>query len=158
MVGDMTETFHAHLVWAGTARDFDLTMSENLVPVSAAPGFSGDPARVNPEQMLVGAVSACQALTFLALAARKQLAVVGYEDNAEGTLEPVEGRMRISRVTLRPRILLEGVPDDAGATDVLARAHALVERAHQGCFIANSISSAVTIEPVIRFHEAGATP
>ena len=167
MAVDMTETFHAHLVWTGSAkggthdpaalsRDLELTLAEHMLPMSSAPGFSGDPARMNPEQLLVGAVSACQALTFLALAARKQVAVVGYEDDAEGTLEMVDGKLRISRVVLRPRIALEGVPDDAGAADMLSRVRVLVDRAHQACFIANSVLARIDIEPVMHFEEASA--
>ena len=160
----MSETFRAQLSWTGAAkggthgaswsRDLDLTMSDRAVAMSSAPGYSGDPSRVNPEQLLVGAVSACQALTFLALASRKQLSIAAYEDDAEGVLETVDGKLRISRVILRPRIVLEGVPDDAAAADLLARVRALIERAHLACFIANSVTARVEIEPVLQFEEA----
>jgi organic hydroperoxide reductase OsmC/OhrA len=149
--------FEAHLVWSGAAqgptrdaatfsRDMDVSFDPITVPMSAAPGYRGDVSRVNPEQLFVASVSSCQALTYLFLAARTGLAVVAYEDVAEGTLEFVDGAMRMTRVILRPRIVLE-----AGADDRVARE--LVEKAHRGCFIANSVSTAVDIEPRIEIVE-----
>lgn len=148
----MSETFTTLLDWTGAAqgatrdaatfsRDLELATCGMSLPLSSAPGFRGDEARLNPEVLFVGALSACQALTYLFLAARKQVVVTAYVDNAEGVLEMVDGRTRMSRVTLRPRITLEAGSDEATA-------RALVSRAHDGCFIANSVTSRVEIEPV----------
>jgi organic hydroperoxide reductase OsmC/OhrA len=71
---------------------------------------------------------------------------VAYEDAADGELSMVDGRLRMTRVTLRPRITLAADGDGQ-----LARA--LVERAHDGCFIANSVTSAVHIAPVVEYDE-----
>lgn len=154
----MAETFTAHLDWSGAAkgatldpatfsRDLDLTLGPTMLPMSSAPAYRGDPARVNPEQLFVGALSACQALTYLFLAARKQVTVVGYVDHAEGTLEMVDGRLRMSRVVLRPLITLEAGADEAKARE-------LVEKAHAGCFIGNSVTSVVEIEPSFNIRAA----
>lgn len=156
----MSETFTTLLDWSGAAkgatrdaaafsRDLELAACGRLLPLSSAPGFKGDPARLNPEVLFVGALSACQALTYLFLAARKEVVVTAYVDNAEGVLEMVDGRMRMSRVTLRPKITLEEGSDEATA-------RALVSRAHDGCFIANSVSAAVDIEPVFDWAPAPA--
>ena len=69
--------------------------------MSSAPGFRGDPSRANPEQLFVAALSACQALTYLFLAAKNGIRVAGYTDDAGGRLGVVDGRMRMARVTLR---------------------------------------------------------
>jgi organic hydroperoxide reductase OsmC/OhrA len=154
----MSETFTTRLDWTGAAqgatrdaaafsRDLQLAASGVLTPMSSAPGFKGDPLRVNPEQLFVGALSACQALTYLFLAARKKVVVTAYVDDAEGVLESIDGRARMSRVTLRPRITLEAGSDEATA-------RALVARAHDGCFIANSVTAAVKIEPVFEMADA----
>ena len=154
----MAETFTAHLDWTGAvgggtidpaafSRDLELSLAHTILPMSSAPGYRGDPARVNPEQLFVGALSACQALTYLFLAARKQVTVVGYVDNAEGTLEIVDGRLRMSRVVLRPLITLEAGTDEAKARE-------LVEKAHAGCFIGNSVTSTVEIEPTFNTRAA----
>jgi len=146
----MSATYTSVLSWTGArrgatvdpktfSRDLVLTFDDQIVNASAAPEFSGDPARVNPEEMLVGAVSACQALTFLFLAARKGIHVVSYEDRAEGTLAPIDGKMRMSAIVLHPVIGLETGSD-------LALAETLVDKAHDGCFIANSLNAPVKIE------------
>jgi organic hydroperoxide reductase OsmC/OhrA len=110
--------------------------------MSAAPNFHGDPARPNPEQLFVAALSACQALTFLFLAARDAVVVVGYHDEAEGTLQMSEGRRRMTHVVLRPRIRVV----DATAVE---KARALIPKAHRACYVANSVTAAIDIEPVI---------
>jgi len=108
--------------------------------MSAAPGFRGDAARANPEQLFVAALSACQALTYLYLAATQGVAVTAYTDDAEGRLGIVEGRMRVSRVVLRPRITLADPSSEPKARE-------LVEQAHRECFIANSTTTPVHLEP-----------
>lgn len=153
----MSDAFHSHLEWSGVrkgptrdpetfSRDLDLAFDGALVPMSAAPAFHGDPLRVNPEQLFVGALSACQALTFLFLCARKGIAVNGYTDDAEGTLAVENGTMRMTHVTLRPHITL---PCGVNEFDV----HELVERAHRQCFIASSVCSSIEIAPRFDFVE-----
>ena len=95
----------------------------------------------------MASLSACQALTYLFLAAKNQIPVVGYTDDAEGRLGLVDGKMRMARVTLRPRITLE-----SGANET--RARELVARAHEGCFIANSVATPIDITPTFVFAEA----
>ena len=148
----MADIFRAHLVWSGAAkgptrdattfsRDLEVTVGSMTLPMSAAPGFRGDAARLNPEQLFVASLSACQALTYLFLAARNGVAVVAYSDEADGRLGIVDGRMRVARVVLRPRITLADAASEPKARDLVARAHA-------DCFIASSTTSAVDIEPV----------
>jgi organic hydroperoxide reductase OsmC/OhrA len=115
--------------------------------MSSAPGYGGDPSRANPEQLFVAALSACQALTYLFLAARSGVRVVGYTDDAEGRLGSDGGRMRMSKVTLRPQITLEPGSDHARAVE-------LVEQAHERCFIGNSVSTPVELAPTVAFAEA----
>jgi organic hydroperoxide reductase OsmC/OhrA len=110
------------------------------VPASAAPAYLGSADRVDPEEAYVAALSSCHMLTFLAVAARKRLVVDRYEDDAVGHLEKNDdGKLAITRVTLRPRVAFAGhAPDAAG----LAKIH---ERAHAECFIANSVRTEVTL-------------
>ena len=113
------------------------------IRASAAPEFRGDPGSVNPEEALVAALSSCHMLTFLALAARRKLVVESYDDHAAGVLEKnAEGRLAITRVVLRPRVVFGGAekPDHAALV-------ALHEHAHKGCFIASSVKTEVTVEP-----------
>lgn len=114
-----------------------------VLRASSAPSYGGDPALADPEQVLVAALSSCHMLTFLAVAANRRLVVDSYEDDATALLgKDAEGRMAVTHMTLRPRVRFGGetAPDRAE----LERLHA---RSHQACFVANSVRSAVAIEP-----------
>jgi organic hydroperoxide reductase OsmC/OhrA len=102
-----------------------------------------DPAAVDPEEALVAAVSSCHMLFFLAYARKDGFVVDRYRDEASGVLSPDErGRMSITHVTLRPAADFSGErrPDAAALDD-------LHHRAHEACYIANSIRAEVAVEP-----------
>jgi organic hydroperoxide reductase OsmC/OhrA len=111
------------------------------VRASAAPQYLGNEALVDPEQAFVAALSSCHMLTFLSLAARDGFVVDDYEDQAVGLMERnADKRMAITRVVLRPKITWGG---EAPGSEQLAALH---ENAHQYCFIANSVSTAISVE------------
>jgi len=112
------------------------------VEVSAAPQYRGDPTKVNPEELFLASLASCQMLTYLALATRAGIDVLAYEDDAEAALALAERRMRVTEVVLRPRITVGAATDEA-------KARALVESAHDGCFIANSVACDVRVEAEI---------
>jgi organic hydroperoxide reductase OsmC/OhrA len=116
--------------------------------VSADPAFLGDPALVNPEQLLLAAATSCQLLSFLAVAARARIDVVEYHDDSEAFMPEADKPVRVTRITLRPRITVRGDVADT-------RLQHLVEVAHRECYIANSVSSEIVIEP--EFLRADAT-
>ena len=113
------------------------------VPVSAAPAYRGNAALVNPEEGLVAALSSCHMLTFLAVAAKKHFIVDRYSDHAVGFLEKNQkGRLAITRVVLHPHVEFSG--SVLPSHKEIAELH---EQAHSGCFIANSVTTEVSIEP-----------
>lgn len=120
------------------------------IAASSPAVFGGDATRYNPEELLVLSLSECHMLTYLAIAAKKRIAVLAYEDRATGTLgmgEPDSksgppGKMSMQEVVLRPRVTV------AKGTDV-ADAMAIHEKAHANCFIANSVNFPVTHEAEI---------
>ncbi len=138
--------FTAHLAWERTAdaASTHTVVFEGRPPlvVSAAPQYRGDPSKLNPEELFVAALASCQLLTYLALAGRAGITVLAYEDRPVGTLAIADKKMRITEVVLRPRIVL-----DAGSDT--AKARALVDAAHDGCFIASSVRAMVRLEPEI---------
>lgn len=151
-----THRYQAHLSWSGSTADgydrYTRTHAASAPPathgvpleLSADPAFSGDPSKLNPEQLLVLAASSCQLLSFLAVAARARVDVVGYEDDAEGEMPEHDRPLRIVRITLRPTITVAGdAPDDA-------RLAQLVDTAHRHCFVANSLTSEIVLEPSFR--------
>lgn len=114
-----------------------------VLPASAAPEFRGDPDRVDPEEAFVASLSSCHMLTFLAICARKRLVVDAYEDDAAGHLEKgPDGRFWMSRVVLRPQVKFA-----AGTTVDAATLAGIHHKSHEECFIANSVTTNVTIEP-----------
>lgn len=99
-----------------------------------------NPVGVDPEEMFVAAISSCHMLWFLDFARRAKIEVMSYQDDAEGIMETdAAGRTSITRVTLRPK-----VECDASA-EQLETIHL---QAHKACFIANSVKTEITIEPV----------
>ena len=116
--------------------------------LSSDPAFRGDPARMNPEGLLVMAAASCQLLSFLAVAARARLDVVSYEDDAEAEMPEDDKPVRITSIRLRPRITLRlGKADEA-------RVRQLVDLAHRECYIANSLRTEIVVEPTVVWLEA----
>jgi organic hydroperoxide reductase OsmC/OhrA len=112
------------------------------VETSAAPEFGGDAGRVNPEELFTASLATCQMLSYLYLAARQGVRVLAYTDDAVGELAVRAGKLRMTRVTLHPIITIAAASDPD-----LART--LVERAHDECFIANSVTCEVSAEAQI---------
>jgi organic hydroperoxide reductase OsmC/OhrA len=101
-----------------------------------------DPAGVDPEEAFIASLSSCHMLFFIDFARRAGFVVDSYVDESEGILDKrADGKMAMTRVTLRPRAEFSGAnpPTD----EELAELH---HRAHEACFIANSVTTEVTID------------
>lgn len=143
-----THTYASKLHWTGRTEDYDsysrrhdVTLSGTTLAVSADAAFRGDAALPNPEQLLVAAASSCQLLSFLAVAARAGVEVLEYQDEAEGVMPDDERPVRLASIVLRPRIVVHGATAE--------RVVKLLHKAHQQCYIASSLTTDVTLEPVI---------
>lgn len=117
------------------------------VPASASPSVVPLPnsleAAVDPEEAFIAAISSCHMLWFLDLARRDKLLVESYTDRAEGVMARIApGKMAVTKVTLRPELtfLAEEMPDTARIAE-------LHEKAHDVCFIANSVKTEIEIAP-----------
>lgn len=142
---------HATVSWLRATADFayDTFNREHqwtfsggqTITASAAPDYKGDPAGVDPEEGLAAALAGCHMLTFLAIAAKKRYTVDRYESEAIAHAGKNEdGAMAVLRIELRPRVEFSG--DRQPTPEDITRLH---EKAHQHCFIANSIKSAVVV-------------
>ena len=97
---------------------------------------------VDPEEAFVAAISSCHMLWFLHIAYNRKLIVDRYSDHAVGVLEKDgTGRLSVTRVTLRPAVVFSST---SPASAQLAELH---EKAHEECFIANSVKTEIVIEP-----------
>lgn len=112
-------------------------------PAAIPPTAAGGPG-VDPEQAFVASLSSCHMLWFLHLACRAGHVVERYVDEASGVLgKTADGRMAMTRVTLNPLVTFSGEAPGA-------QAHAaLHEKAHKRCFIANSVTTEVVLQPRI---------
>ncbi|PWJ47612.1 Organic hydroperoxide reductase OsmC/OhrA [Quadrisphaera granulorum] len=143
-----THTYNSTLTWSGTTTDYDtynrrheVTLAATAMSLSADAAFHGDPDLPNPEQLLVAAASSCQMLSFLAVAARSGITVVGYQDHADAVMPEDQKPMRLTTMTLRPHVT-------ATATTT-ARVERALHKAHQQCYIANTLTCEVLLEPTI---------
>jgi organic hydroperoxide reductase OsmC/OhrA len=113
------------------------------IPGSADPSFRGAADRWNPEQLLVASLSQCHLLWYLVLCAKEGIVVTDYADHASGTLvETPDGAGHFETVTLRPAVTI-------GSSDHIERATELHVRAHDLCFVANSVNFEVRTEPTV---------
>jgi organic hydroperoxide reductase OsmC/OhrA len=125
-----------HIIAAGTKQP---------IAGSSDPAFRGDPARWNPEDLLLASISACHKLWYLGLCAGAGISVVSYRDEAEATMiEDPNGAGRFVSAVLRPKIAIQAGGD-------MAIANRLHHDAHEYCFIANSVNFPVVCEPIITF-------
>ncbi len=147
--------YPARVVWTGNRgagtqryqgydRTWDLAIEgKATVSCSNDPVLGGDPAKHNPEDMLIAAVAACHMLWYLHLASSAGISVLAYEDTAvgEGVMH-ADASGNFTAATLHPRVTVA-----AGAD--LERARALHDDVHRYCFIARSVNFPITIEPEI---------
>jgi len=144
---------HINLEWARNGgpfardnynRDHDVRFSGGqLLRNSAAPGaYAGNPDASNPEELLLAALSSCHMLTFLAVCANRGYVIDGYTDAATAILgKNAEGRIAVVKAILAPQVTF------SGAKQPTAEEYAkLQERAHQACFIANSVKTQVEVK------------
>lgn len=124
------------------ARAHDIRIAgKPTIPGSSDPSFRGDPARYNPEDLLVAALSGCHMLWYLSLCASAGIVVTKYVDQAEGVMtEEADGGGQFQSVALRPQITVKRGAD-------LEKAKALHRTAHAKCFIARSVNFPVEHSP-----------
>ena len=143
--------FSAKLSWTGADRgatdSYESYSRDHVIEVPGKPPlqgsadkvFRGDASRHNPEDLLVMSLSACHMLTYLAEAARAGVRVLAYADEASGTMQMHQGKMRFTEVSLRPQVLIAADSDP----ELAQRLH---QRAHELCFIASSVNFPVSCD------------
>jgi len=118
------------------------------VPASASPDIVPLPwsvaENVDPEEAFVASISSCHMLFFLSLAAKRKIVVDRYADSAVGFMEQREdGKIAMTKVILRPEARYFG--DAQPSRELLDKLH---HRAHEFCFIANSVNAEIVTEVI----------
>jgi organic hydroperoxide reductase OsmC/OhrA len=151
---DIGHDFAVHTEWVGNlgtgTSDYRSYGRDNVVsadgkpPIdgSSAKPYRGDPARWNPEELLIAALSQCHMLSYLHVAASNGIVVTAYSDDAVGTMKQTNnGGGHFTSVTLRPVVTIS-----AGDPDL---AQAIHREASEKCFIAASVNFPVGHEPTL---------
>ena len=117
-----------------------------VVPATSSPSVVkvplSNPAAVDPEEALVASLSSCHMLFFLSLAATGGFVIDRYEDEAIGEMgKNARGAMARLKVLLRPKITWGGTTP---STEQLDKLH---HRSHEACYISNSVTTEIVIEP-----------
>ena len=151
--------YHAQVRWDRSAADYlgqrysrghTWTFDEGVtVPASASPHAVKAPwhvtAAVDPEEALVASVSSCHMLFFLSYCSHAGFTVESYDDPAEGVMRrDANGREAMTEFTLRPLVTFK---ERAPSEEEFMAMH---EKAHEECYIANSLNGVVKVEPTIR--------
>ncbi|MET8051236.1 OsmC family protein [Streptosporangium sp. NPDC005286] len=155
-----THTYDIKVEWTGNlgagtggyrsfSRDHEVSADNKAaIAASSDPAFRGDPARWNPEELLVASVAQCHMLWYLHLCAVGGVIVTEYEDHAHGvmTMDESGGGGQITEVVLRPGVTVADV-------SMVEKARSLHDDVHAVCFIARSVKFPITPMPVIRVQE-----
>lgn len=144
--------FKAKLNWNSVSKDKNNTSriytkthqiaieGKNLLNVSAAKAFKGDPSLYNPEDLLLSSVVSCHMMSYLYVCSQNGIDVISYHDDAEATLEVLEnGSGRFIEARLFPKVVIK-------QQDKINEALKLHTKANELCFIANSCNF-----PIIHF-------
>lgn len=146
--------YTARTLWRGSTslgwERYDRTHTAEAPPATASVTLTtgeerGNPDHLNPEQLVVMAASSCQMLFFLHLASKARIDVVEYRDEAVGEMPDDDRPVRLTRIALRPTIVVRPSPGAPPPSE--DRIRALCELAHRECYIANSLNGEVTVEP-----------
>lgn len=104
----------------------------------------GDKSKLNPEDLLVTAISSCHMLSYLYACAMEGVVITSYIDNATGVMiEKATGGGSFKEVTLNPMFY---VTDES----MVEKAIELHHKAHEICYIANSVNFEVKCNPICK--------
>jgi organic hydroperoxide reductase OsmC/OhrA len=147
-------TYKATIKWMGNKgtgtndyREYERSHSVFIdgkpeIPASSDAPFRGDVSKHNPEDFLMSALSSCHMLWYLHLCADAGVVVMGYTDNATGVMvEVATGGGHFTEVMLNPVVTVTN-------SSMIEKANALHDKAHEKCFIANSVNFKVAHNPV----------
>ena len=150
-----THNYKTSLQWIGNLgsgtsgyRDYSrnhviTSVNKHAIEASSDPAFRGDVTRYNPEELLVASLSSCHMLWYLHLCADAGIIVTEYTDEAEGKMIEDDNGGHFTEVVLKPTVSIS----DATKSNLAQELH---HKAHQLCFISNSVNFEVKIESEVK--------
>lgn len=141
-----TATYHTTVAWRGEHLGHISMGNGPQMAFSAPPDAHGLPDVLTPEDAFVGAVNSCIMMMFLWACERFKLELLAYECRAEGTkLIELDRTEIFTEIRLRPHIRIAAAQDEH--PQVEARVRRALASAEKYSLVANSIKSALLIEP-----------
>ena len=145
-----SKPFVCTIEWSGNTKDYDTFSRVHTVSFprgqtlkGSSAGLAQDPVVTNPEELLAAALGTCLMLTFLAVCSKGKINVLSYVDHPEATVELVERRFRVTKIVLKPTVVIEGTVD-------ADRLNLAMQKAHGNCIVSLSVRSEVLIEPTFQ--------
>ena len=145
---DEKHLYEVNLDWTET-RKGELTspMLTNKIDVATPPEFpNGIEGIWSPEHLFVSAVSSCLMTTFLAISEFSKLEFTSFSVGAIGTLEKIDGKFVISKIELKPILVITD-------KSKISKALRIIEKSEAACLISNSITSKIVLTPTINVIE-----
>ena len=82
--------------------------------------------------------------TFLAITDNSKIKFISYQSSAIGTVEKIEGKYAITKITIEPRVVIP-------ITVTEERIRRIFEMSEKACAISNSIKSKINLVPIVIF-------
>lgn len=131
--------------YTGYQRSHEISIENKVViEASSDKAFRGDGTRHNPEDLFLSSIASCHMLWYLHLCADHNIIVDAYTDRAAGTMETTEdGSGKFVNITLHPEVT---VTEEHMAELAVSLHH----KAHEMCFLANSVNFEILVAPLIK--------
>jgi peroxiredoxin-like protein len=144
MDNSQTHTYEVNLRWDSERKG---TLSSPVLPteieVATPPDFPKGMKDIwSPEHLFVGAVNSCLMATFLAVAENSKFDFISFECNAVGIVETVDKKLMVTRITLKPKVVIQSIEHEEQLKKIL-------EMSEKQCLISNSITTKISLEPII---------
>ena len=142
---DITHHYEVKLNWESDRKgSMSSPVLHSNIEVATPPEFpKGMEGIWSPEHLLVAAVNSCLMTTFLAIAENFKFDFMGFESNADGKLEKVDGKYMISEIVLSPVLTILPGSDKEKALRIL-------EKAEAACLVSNSVRSTLIFRPALK--------
>jgi peroxiredoxin-like protein len=138
-----THTYTTNLRWKDTRRGTLGSEGLESMEVATPPEFPGGIEGIwSPEHLFVASAEVCLMTTFLAIAENSKLEFKSYESQAVGTLEKTEAGFQITRIVLKPSVVIAD-------QSLVERTERILGKAEQHCLISNSMKTEIVLEPTV---------
>jgi peroxiredoxin-like protein len=106
------------------------------VHVATPPVFGGEGKPWTPEHLFLSSINSCFMTTLLAFAQKSGVTISGFECNAIGQIEIVEGKYKFTNINLYPKIFIAN-------ESLREKLNLVVEKTHKYCLISNSVNAVI---------------